>query len=144
MGEYTLEEAIELLTKNKENAKVTMKSVEEDMAFLRDQITTTEVNIARTHNYGVKLRQQNKTQDAAADGAVTDATATRSAGYSGSTAAAAKSGGEGDGYRWKQEREEVEVFVPVPAGAVKEDIKVTILAESLKVEYSGKVILSGR
>ncbi|CAK9006734.1 unnamed protein product [Durusdinium trenchii] len=60
MLEYQLEEAIELLQTNESNARTTLKSLEEDMAFLRDQITTTEVNIARTHNYGVKLRQATK------------------------------------------------------------------------------------
>lgn len=68
MLEYTLEEAVELLGTNEVNAKTMLKSIEEDIIFLRDQITTTEVNIARTHNYGVKLRQKAK-DDAAAAGA---------------------------------------------------------------------------
>ncbi|CAK9048474.1 unnamed protein product [Durusdinium trenchii] len=63
MLEYQLEEAIELLQTNESNARTTLKSLEEDMAFLRDQITTTEVNIARTHNYGVKLRQATKAKE---------------------------------------------------------------------------------
>mmetsp|Transcript_12863 Transcript_12863/g.15578 ORF Transcript_12863/g.15578 Transcript_12863/m.15578 type:complete len:198 (-) Transcript_12863:70-663(-) len=64
MLEYKLDEAIELLQTNEGNARTTLKSLEEDMAFLRDQITTTEVNIARTHNYGVKMRQAAKAKDA--------------------------------------------------------------------------------
>ncbi|OLP88381.1 Prefoldin subunit 3 [Symbiodinium microadriaticum] len=64
MLEYTLDEALDLLKTNENNARTTLSSLEEDMAFLRDQITTTEVNIARTHNYGVKLRQAAKAKEA--------------------------------------------------------------------------------
>mmetsp|Transcript_114723 Transcript_114723/g.161089 ORF Transcript_114723/g.161089 Transcript_114723/m.161089 type:complete len:196 (-) Transcript_114723:45-632(-) len=64
MLEYTLDEALDLLKTNETNARTTLSSLEEDMAFLRDQITTTEVNIARTHNYGVKLRQAAKAKEA--------------------------------------------------------------------------------
>jgi len=60
MLEYTLEEAVELLRTNESNAKTTLKTLEEDVAFLRDQITTTEVNIARAHNLGVRRRQNDK------------------------------------------------------------------------------------
>lgn len=43
MVEYPIDDAFELLTENKDNAGVNLKSVEEDIQFLRDQITTTEV-----------------------------------------------------------------------------------------------------
>ena len=36
--------------------------------FLREQIITTEVNIARIYNYGVKLRRQEKAKVMAAVG----------------------------------------------------------------------------
>ena len=36
--------------------------------FLREQIITTEVNIARIYNYGVKLRRQEKAKALAAAG----------------------------------------------------------------------------
>merc|ERR1719145_518261 len=62
MLEYTLEEAVELLRTNEANAKTTLKTLDEDVAFLRDQITTTEVNIARTHNLGVRRRQATKAE----------------------------------------------------------------------------------
>ena len=45
MVEYTLEEAIELLEKNLKNADANMLSVNSDLQFLREQITTTEVSI---------------------------------------------------------------------------------------------------
>ena len=34
--------------------------VDEDLGFLRDQTTTTEVSIARVYNYDVKRRQAEK------------------------------------------------------------------------------------
>mmetsp|Transcript_65321 Transcript_65321/g.156146 ORF Transcript_65321/g.156146 Transcript_65321/m.156146 type:complete len:227 (+) Transcript_65321:92-772(+) len=66
MLEYKLDEALELLQTNEENAKKTLASLDEDMAFLRDQLTTTEVNIARAHNYAVKLRTIANAQSATA------------------------------------------------------------------------------
>jgi len=58
MVEYSYTEAIALLTKNMEGAKKTINTIEEDLNFLKDQITTTEVNIARIFNYDVKQRRQ--------------------------------------------------------------------------------------
>jgi len=130
MLEYTLDEALELLRTNEANAKTTLKSLEEDMAFLRDQITTTEVNIARAHNYGVKQRQLSKDSG--------DKDKEKKGTDEGSSAS------QGSGaYTWKQENEEVEVSVRTPKDAQKSDVKVTILADSLKVEHSGKVLLQG-
>lgn len=45
MVEYTLAEARELLEKNLEQATSRLKQYEEDLDFLKDQITTTEVSI---------------------------------------------------------------------------------------------------
>ncbi|XP_076245213.1 prefoldin subunit mgr [Calliopsis andreniformis] len=56
MLEYTLDEAEEVLTKNIESAKKTLGYVEHDLDFLRDQYTTTEVNMARVYNWEVKRR----------------------------------------------------------------------------------------
>mmetsp|Transcript_96037 Transcript_96037/g.298545 ORF Transcript_96037/g.298545 Transcript_96037/m.298545 type:complete len:252 (+) Transcript_96037:347-1102(+) len=141
MLEYTLDEAVELLQTNEANARTTLKSLDEDVAFLRDQITTTEVNIARTHNYGVKLRQQMKLEADAAKEAAPPAPAP-AAPREGPAQAGGKVGGVG-AYTWKQEREEVEVSVPVPKGTQKSEVKVTILADSLRVEGAGKVLLEG-
>ncbi|XP_053698293.1 prefoldin subunit 3 [Sabethes cyaneus] len=60
MLEYPLDEAEELLKQNKTSAEVNLKCLEHDQEFLRDQITTTEVNMARVHNYDVKKRQAKK------------------------------------------------------------------------------------
>ena len=37
-----------------------------DLAFIKDQITVSEVNIARMHNYNVRLRAQEKSRQAKA------------------------------------------------------------------------------
>ena len=79
MVEYTIEEAVGLLEQNHINAMANKKSLDEDIAFLRDQITTvramraaaprqssgclmchvlqTEVNIARIFNHDVLKRR---------------------------------------------------------------------------------------
>ena len=58
MLEYSYDEALALLSKNVENAQKSLESLSADLSFLKDQITTSEVNIARMHNYNVKLRQK--------------------------------------------------------------------------------------
>ncbi|MCH1932679.1 prefoldin subunit 3, partial [Shewanella sp. A25] len=49
MLEYTLNDALELLNKNIDTAKKNLSFVEHDLDFLRDQFTTTEVNMARVY-----------------------------------------------------------------------------------------------
>ncbi|KAL2611040.1 hypothetical protein R1flu_022732 [Riccia fluitans] len=67
MLEYPLEEARSLLQSNLENATASLKSIIEDMQFLRDQVTVTEVTIARVYNFDVhqrrKLRNQAKEEE---------------------------------------------------------------------------------
>eukprot|EP01090_Pellita_catalonica_P001939 TRINITY_DN11639_c0_g1_i2.p1 TRINITY_DN11639_c0_g1~~TRINITY_DN11639_c0_g1_i2.p1 ORF type:complete len:187 (-),score=47.70 TRINITY_DN11639_c0_g1_i2:8-511(-) len=60
MVEYSYEEAHALLTKNLNAAETHLSNLETELNFLKDQITTTEVNIARVYNYNVKLRKANK------------------------------------------------------------------------------------
>lgn len=60
MLEYTLDDAQELLTRNIEAAKKNLGYIEHDLDFLRDQFTTTEVNMARVYNWDVKRRQAAK------------------------------------------------------------------------------------
>lgn len=57
MLEYTYEEAISLLSTNLKHAKENVESTNEDLLFLKDQCTISEVNIARVHNYKVTLSQ---------------------------------------------------------------------------------------
>lgn len=60
MLEYPLEEAKTLLTKNLSTSTSSLKQIDEDLEFLRDQITTSEVNLARVFNWNVKNTQSNK------------------------------------------------------------------------------------
>mmetsp|Transcript_19327 Transcript_19327/g.63849 ORF Transcript_19327/g.63849 Transcript_19327/m.63849 type:complete len:183 (-) Transcript_19327:37-585(-) len=64
MLEYGREEAIELLERNLAEAKKTLQELHEDQALLRDQITTTEVNMARVFNWDVKERRKAKAAEA--------------------------------------------------------------------------------
>jgi hypothetical protein len=57
MLEYTSEEAKDLLSTKLEAAKTSLVQVIEDLEFLREQITTMEVNTARVYNYDVKVRR---------------------------------------------------------------------------------------
>ena len=50
MVEYTYDEAIKLLGKNLHNAEAKIAETTTDIDFLKDQITTTEVNLARIYN----------------------------------------------------------------------------------------------
>lgn len=58
MLEYPIEEAEALLCSSNTNATDSIKKLDKNLAFLRDQITTTEVNIARIHNHMVKMKAQ--------------------------------------------------------------------------------------
>ncbi|XP_012686312.1 prefoldin subunit 3 [Clupea harengus] len=58
MLEYDIDEAESLLEKNLATASKNLDSLEDDLDFLRDQFTTTEVNMARVYNYDVKKRSQ--------------------------------------------------------------------------------------
>ena len=60
MMEFSFQEAQDLLNGNLETASVNLSRVDEQLAFLRDQITTTEVNMARVYNHEVRLRRSGK------------------------------------------------------------------------------------
>mmetsp|Transcript_6829 Transcript_6829/g.20208 ORF Transcript_6829/g.20208 Transcript_6829/m.20208 type:complete len:189 (-) Transcript_6829:165-731(-) len=60
MLEYPLDEAIELLQTNLSNAQKTLEEVKGDIGFLKDQMTTSEVNIARVFNWDVRERKKQK------------------------------------------------------------------------------------
>ncbi|KIV81957.1 hypothetical protein PV11_04103 [Exophiala sideris] len=64
MVAYPLDEAETLLSGKLETAKESLKAAEEDLEFLRVQVTTLEVAVARVHNWDVgekrKLRAQGK------------------------------------------------------------------------------------
>ncbi|GIX75584.1 prefoldin subunit 3 [Caerostris extrusa] len=60
MLEYTLPDAETLLSKNLQTASKNLSQLEDDLDFLRDQLTTTEVNMARVYNWDVKRRSTEK------------------------------------------------------------------------------------
>ncbi|XP_017890400.1 prefoldin subunit 3 [Ceratina calcarata] len=60
MLEYDLDEAHKMLTENIEAAKKKLSYVEHDLDFVKDQFTTTEVNMARIYNWEVKRRHAAK------------------------------------------------------------------------------------
>lgn len=60
MLEYPLDEAKTLLNKNLTTSLSNLKQIEEDLEFLRDQITTSEVNLARVYNWNVKRLQADR------------------------------------------------------------------------------------
>ncbi|XP_054820585.1 prefoldin subunit 3 isoform X2 [Prosopis cineraria] len=57
MLEYSLDEATRLLQKNLENAKASLEVLITDLQFLRDQVTVTQVTIARVYNWDVHQRR---------------------------------------------------------------------------------------
>lgn len=61
MVEYNYKDAITLLGKNLKNAEAKIAESDADIDFLKDQITTIEVNMARVYNQGVANKQAAKT-----------------------------------------------------------------------------------
>ncbi|QCD77463.1 probable prefoldin subunit 3 [Vigna unguiculata] len=57
MLEYSLEEATGLLQKNLDNARASLEVLIADLQFLRDQVTITQVTIARVYNWDVHQRR---------------------------------------------------------------------------------------
>ena len=54
-------DAEELLTKNCESAEKNLAQIAFDLDYLRDQMTITEVTMARLYNWDVKRRKEKKT-----------------------------------------------------------------------------------
>ncbi|PON64923.1 Prefoldin subunit [Parasponia andersonii] len=67
MLEYSCEEATALLQKNLDNAKASLEVLVADLQFLRDQVTITQVTIARVYNWDVHQRRVRQTADAATE-----------------------------------------------------------------------------
>ncbi|PHH87939.1 hypothetical protein CDD83_8216 [Cordyceps sp. RAO-2017] len=60
MLSYPIEEAETLLCSKLDTAKTTLSNCEEDLDFLREQITTMEVAIARVYNWEVVQKRKDK------------------------------------------------------------------------------------
>lgn len=63
MLSYPINEAEELLTSKLSAAKLSLKNCEEDIDFLREQITTMEVATARVYNWDVTMRRKEKSEN---------------------------------------------------------------------------------
>mmetsp|Transcript_23304 Transcript_23304/g.34099 ORF Transcript_23304/g.34099 Transcript_23304/m.34099 type:complete len:209 (+) Transcript_23304:138-764(+) len=68
MLEYTYDEAIDLLSEKQGKAKTDLEQTKEDLALVRNQIITAEVNISRIYNYDVRRKRQEKVAEAEAKG----------------------------------------------------------------------------
>lgn len=60
MLEYDPDEGQELLVSKKAKAETNLKATQEIIDNVREQITVTEVNMARIYNWDVKRRQAEK------------------------------------------------------------------------------------
>jgi len=69
MLEYSLEDAEQLLSKNLTSAEKNLSEIGFDLDYLRDQMTITEVTMARLYNWNVKKKKE-KSGGAAAIGSV--------------------------------------------------------------------------
>lgn len=58
MLEYPLEEALRLLNDQLEGCRKQLAIVEFEKEYIRDQVTTTEVSVARIYNFGVAARRK--------------------------------------------------------------------------------------
>ncbi|KAK0721502.1 Prefoldin subunit-domain-containing protein [Apiosordaria backusii] len=63
MLSYPIEEAEELLDGKLKAAKQSLKNCEEDLDFLREQITTMEVAVARVYNWDVVQKRKEKEEE---------------------------------------------------------------------------------
>lgn len=55
--ELTFDEASDLLRANLANAESSLSQITEELAYIKDQKTTTEVNVARVYNYSLALKR---------------------------------------------------------------------------------------
>lgn len=59
---YPMDEAVELLEGKLSAAKASLRNCEEDLDFLREQITTVEVATARVYNWDVAMRRKERVE----------------------------------------------------------------------------------
>ncbi len=64
--ELTFGEALTMLAQNLNNARNSLKQINEELEYIKDQKTTTEVNVARVYNHSImenreaQLKKDNK------------------------------------------------------------------------------------
>lgn len=64
MLSYPIAEAEELIEGKLKMSEETLANANEDLDWLRDSITTTEVNVARVYNWDVKRRKDLREREA--------------------------------------------------------------------------------
>lgn len=67
MLSYPLADAFTLLTSKLTAATTSLENVKQDLSWLRDQITVTEVNVARVYNWDVKRRRERREAEQGAE-----------------------------------------------------------------------------
>jgi prefoldin subunit 5 len=60
--ELTFEEAENMLSSNLYNAVNSLKQINEELTYIKDQKTTTEVNVARVYNYSILENREKQLQ----------------------------------------------------------------------------------
>ncbi|KAM0747787.1 Prefoldin, subunit 3 [Meredithblackwellia eburnea MCA 4105] len=60
MLSYPLDDAHSLLSTKLASASASLSNIKDDLDWLRDQITVTEVNVARVYNWDVKRRRERR------------------------------------------------------------------------------------
>lgn len=58
MLEYTYEEAVEFLQSKRDQADAELRQAAQDLAFVRDQVVTSEVNRSRIFNWDVRRKRK--------------------------------------------------------------------------------------
>ena len=66
MLEYTYQEAVDLLQTKDKKAKKDLAHTKEDLAAVRNQVITSEVNISRIYNWDVRQKRKERLADAEA------------------------------------------------------------------------------
>jgi prefoldin subunit 5 len=61
MVEYSLDEAKELLEEQLSSAKKQLETLTKDLEYVRDQVTTSEVTLARIYNHSVGMKRNKGT-----------------------------------------------------------------------------------
>lgn len=56
--ELTFEEALDLLKTNLANADSSLAQITDELSYIKDQKTTTEVNVARVYNHSLALKRE--------------------------------------------------------------------------------------
>ena len=56
--QLTFKEALELLKTNWSNALSSKEQISEELSYIKDQKTTTEVNVARVYNHSLALKRE--------------------------------------------------------------------------------------